>query len=107
MTLAAPPPQELCRVVAEAERSVNEGVSKARQRPLSLPGDDVLLLARTAGATAAAAGLGLAVTGSVLRLRGLSEALSSIPTLTDDVRGFAGKSRSASAPTARICCSRW
>ena len=80
-----PTPQELRRVVAEAERSVNEGVSKARQRPLSLPGDDVLLLARTAGATAAAAGLGLAVTGSVLRLRGLSEALSSIPTLTDHV----------------------
>ena len=83
-----PTPQELCRVVAEAERSVNPGVSNARQRPLSLPGDDVLLLARTAGATAAAAGFGLAVTGSVLRLRGLSEALSSIPTLTDHVPRF-------------------
>ncbi len=83
-----PTPQELCRVVAEAERSANTDVSNARQQPLNLPGDDVLLLARTAGATAAAAGFGLAVTGSILRLRGLSEALSSIPTLTDHVPQF-------------------
>ena len=51
-----PTPQELCRVVAEAERSVNPGVSNARQRPLSLPGDDVMLLARTAAATVARPG---------------------------------------------------
>jgi cation-transporting P-type ATPase I len=76
-----PTAQELCKIVADAERNVNA----ARQPALNLPGDDVLLLARTAGAAAAAAGLGLAVTGSVLRLRGLSDAFSSIPTMADHV----------------------
>ncbi|HEX3548723.1 MAG TPA: HAD-IC family P-type ATPase [Mycobacterium sp.] len=72
---------ELCDVVANAERDAGA----AKQRPLDLPGDDAVVLARTAAAAAAAAGLGLAVTGSVLRLRGLSQAFASVPTLGDHV----------------------
>ncbi len=76
-----PTVQELCKVIADAERNVNV----ANQPALNLPGDDVLLLARTVGAAAGAAGLGLAVTGSILRLRGLPDAFSAIPTLADHV----------------------
>jgi Ca2+-transporting ATPase len=76
-----PSPQHLCGVVAAAEKNLHE----ARQPALNLPGDDVVLLARTAGAVAATVGLGLALTGSVLRLRGLPEAVSSIPTVADHV----------------------
>lgn len=79
-----PSPQRLCAVVAEAEQKFNE----ARQPALNLPGDDVVLIARTAGAVAATAALGLALTGSVLRLRGLPEAVSSIPTVADHVPQF-------------------
>jgi cation-transporting P-type ATPase I len=79
-----PTAADLCRVVEGCERDAGAG----RQQPLNLPGDDAVVLARTAGAAAAAAGLGLAVTGSVLRLRGLSEAFSSIPTLANHVPRF-------------------
>jgi cation-transporting P-type ATPase I len=76
-----PTPRQLCEKVAAAEREFKATVQPA----LSLPGDDVLLLARTAGAVAATAGFGLALTGKVLRLRGLPQALSSIPTVADHV----------------------
>jgi cation-transporting P-type ATPase I len=76
-----PSAQELCRVLDGVERDADA----AKQRPLNLPGDDAVVLARTAGAAAATAGFGLAVTGSVLRLRGLSEVFSAIPTVADHV----------------------
>lgn len=76
-----PAADELCDVVADAERAARA----VRQPALNLPGDDALLIARTAGAAAAAAGLGLSVAGSVLRLRGLPETFSAIPTLADHV----------------------
>ncbi|MCT7660852.1 cation-translocating P-type ATPase [Mycobacterium deserti] len=76
-----PAAEALCGVVADAERAARA----VKQPALNLPGDDALLVARTAGAAVAAAGLGLSVAGSVLRLRGLPEAFSAIPTLSDHV----------------------
>ncbi|HEX2286212.1 MAG TPA: cation-translocating P-type ATPase, partial [Mycobacterium sp.] len=73
-----PSPVELCNVVAGAERA-----TAARHRPVSLPGDDAVLVARTAAAAVATAGLGLAVTGSVLRLRRLPDVLSVPSTVLD------------------------
>ena len=57
------------------------GAVGARPRPTSLPGDDAVLMGRTVAAAAATVGLGLALTGSVLRLRGLPDVFSVPPTL--------------------------
>ena len=76
-----PSSAELCRVVADAERRTAATV--ARRQPASLPGDDAVLVARTAAAAVATAGLGLALTGSVLRLPGLPDLVSVAPTLVD------------------------
>jgi magnesium-transporting ATPase (P-type) len=76
-----PSSAELCRIVAEAERRT--AATAARRQPASLPGDDVVLVARTEAAVAATAGLGLALTGTALRLPGLPDALSVAPTLMD------------------------
>jgi cation-transporting P-type ATPase I len=75
---------ELCKIVEAAERRVD---ATGRHRATSLPGDDAVLIARTAAAAAAFAGLGLAVTGSVLRLRRLSDLVSVPPTLADQMPG--------------------
>ena len=61
------------------------GAVGARPRPTSLPGDDAVLMGRTVAAAAATVGLGLALTGSVLRLRGLPDVFSVPPTLLDQV----------------------
>jgi magnesium-transporting ATPase (P-type) len=76
-----PSAPDLCTVVDEAERSADPG--RGRSTATSLPGDDVVLMARTAAAAVAAAGVGLAVTGSVLRLRGLSNAVAVPASLFD------------------------
>ena len=76
-----PSTAELCRIVAGAERRTS--AAGARPTPASLPGDDAVLVARTAAAVGAAAGLGLALTGTALRLPGLPDALSVAPTLVD------------------------
>ncbi|HEX9835093.1 MAG TPA: cation-translocating P-type ATPase, partial [Mycobacterium sp.] len=76
-----PSAQELCKLVTKAEQSVAPAIG--RQVPTSLPGDDVVLMARTAAAAVAAAGIGLAITGSVLRLRGLSNAVAVPAALFD------------------------
>ncbi len=76
-----PSTQELCKLVADAERSV--APATGRTVPASLPGDDVVLMARIAAAAVATAGIGLAVTGSVLRLRGLSNAVAVPAALLD------------------------
>lgn len=78
---AGPSTAELCRIVADAERrTVTPG---ARTTPTSLPGDDAILVARSAEAVAATAGLGLALTGTALRLPGLPDAIAVAPTLLD------------------------
>jgi cation-transporting P-type ATPase I len=74
---------ELCRIVAETERRIF--ATDSRRWPASLPGDDAVLVARTAAAAVAAAGFGLALTGSVLRLRRLSDMLSVPPTMLDHI----------------------
>jgi Ca2+-transporting ATPase len=72
---------QLLRTVDDAERTADSG---ARQtRPMNLPGDDAVLAARTAGAAFAVAGLGLSMTATVLRLRGLPDVVSAVPTLVD------------------------
>jgi cation-transporting P-type ATPase I len=78
-----PTSAELCEIVAEGERT--SSTSDIRPKPASLPGDDAVLVARTAATAVAAAGLGLAVTGSVLRLGRFSDMLSVPPTLLDHI----------------------
>lgn len=72
---------ELGRVVADAERRSAAPVQP--HRPLNLPGDDAVLVGRIVTAGAATAALGLALTGSVLRLPGLP-ALLSVPAAVAD-----------------------
>ncbi|WP_353647258.1 cation-translocating P-type ATPase [Mycobacterium sp. IS-1742] len=72
---------QVLRTVDDAERAAGAGAR--RTRPMNLPGDDAVLAARTAGAAFAAAGLGLSVTATALRLRGLPDVVSAVPTLVD------------------------
>lgn len=81
------PAADLTAVVAEAERRART-TEAGRHRPHTLPWDDALLAARAVGAAAAAVGLGLSVTGNVLRFRGLPDFLSAIPTLADHNPGI-------------------
>ena len=78
-----PSSAELCTVVADAERRTTG--TDERQWPVSLPSDDAVLVARTAAAVVAAAGFGLAVTGSVLRLRRLPDVFAVPSTVLDHV----------------------
>jgi cation-transporting P-type ATPase I len=78
-----PTSAQLCGIVAEAEQAST--ALESRPKATSMPGDDAVLVARTAAAAVAAAGFGLAVTGSVLRLRRLSDILSVPPTLLDHI----------------------
>ncbi|OBB59073.1 haloacid dehalogenase [Mycobacterium sp. 852013-51886_SCH5428379] len=72
---------DLLRVVDTAERSAH---AAARRTPaMNLPGDDAVLVARTAGAVVAMAGLGVSVAGTVLRVRGLPSAVSVPATIVD------------------------
>lgn len=80
-----PSSAELCTVVADAERITG---TDQRQWPVSLPSDDAVLVARTAAAAVAAAGFGLALTGSVLRLRRLPDVFSVPSTVLDHVPGL-------------------
>lgn len=78
-----PSTAELCRIVGDAERRGRTG--PARTPPASLPGDDALLMGRMAAATAAAVGLGLSLTGSLLRLPRLPDLVAVPTTLADHV----------------------
>lgn len=78
-----PSARELCRIVADAER--RDRAPAARARPASLPGDDALVMGRLMAAAAAAAGLGLSLTGSVMRLPRLPDLVAVAPTLADHV----------------------
>lgn len=75
-----PSSAQLCRLIADAERGAG---GAARQLPRSLPGDDAVLVARTAAAAAAAVSLGISLTGSLTRMRGLPD-LVSVPTTMAD-----------------------
>ena len=76
-----PSAAELCRIVADAEQ--RDRTRAARQHPASLPGDDALLMGRMAAAAAATAGLGLSLTGSLLRLPRLPDLVAVPSTLAD------------------------
>jgi cation-transporting P-type ATPase I len=76
-----PSAAELSRIVARAEQ--RDRTRAAQQPPASLPGDDALLMARMVAATAATVGLGLALTGSLLRLPRLPDLVAVPPTLAD------------------------
>ncbi|MGV7852611.1 hypothetical protein PJM29_31055, partial [Mycobacterium kansasii] len=69
------------RIVADAER--RHGTGDTRRRPVSLPGDDALLMGRMIAAAAATAALGLSLTGSLLRLPRLPDLVAVPPTLAD------------------------
>ncbi|HYZ69641.1 MAG TPA: cation-translocating P-type ATPase [Mycobacterium sp.] len=73
---------ELCKIVDDAERRAAESIP--RKWPTTLPGDDEVVVARTAAAAMAAAGFGLAVAGSALRV-GLPEWVSVPPTVLDHI----------------------
>lgn len=76
--------QNLSAVVAEAERRARNQKAR-RHHPLTLPGDDTLLLARAFSATVAAASLGLSLGGATLRLPRLPNFVSVAPTLAEQV----------------------
>jgi cation-transporting ATPase I len=78
---AGPSAAELCRIVADVEQRYR--TRGARHHPASLPGDDALLMARMVAATAATVGLGLSLTGSLLRLPRLPDLVAVPPTLAD------------------------
>ncbi len=77
----APSAAQLCRIVAEAER--RDRTRGSRGHPASLPGDDALLMGRMVAAAAATVGLGLSLTGSLLRLPRLPDLVAVPPTLAD------------------------
>lgn len=74
---------QLCELVSDAERAAAS--PDRRARPVSLPGDDEVLIACTAAAAVAAASFGLAVTGNILRLGRLSELISVPSTFLDHI----------------------
>ena len=78
--------RDLVRVVEEAERRARTRAAP-RHRPLTLPGDDTVLVARSISAAAAAMGLGVSLVGAALRVPGLPGVVTVVPTLADNVPG--------------------
>ncbi len=76
-----PSATELCRIVADVER--RDRTRAGRHHPVSLPGDDALLMGRMVAATAATVSLGLSLTGSLLRLPRLPDLVAVPPTVAD------------------------
>ncbi len=77
------PHGQLQGIVADAERRARTQIH--RHRPLTLPGDDALLVARVFGAAAAAAGLGLSLAGATMKLAGVPKLVSVAPTLAEQI----------------------
>ncbi|MFM9034313.1 MAG: cation-translocating P-type ATPase, partial [Mycobacterium sp.] len=78
------PEPDLPAAVAAAERRARTAAAR-RHRPLTLPGDEAMLVARTLGAATAAVGLGLSIAGASMRLPGLPKIAAVGPTLVDQV----------------------
>lgn len=78
------PARNLSTVVTEAERQARTSPTP-RHRPLTLPADDALLVARTLGAATAAAGLGLSFAGATMRLPGVPNLAAVLPTLAEQI----------------------
>lgn len=76
-----PSTPQLCEVVAQAE--CGAAASPRRRASAAMAADDAVLIARTAAAAIASAGLGFAITGTVLRVPRLSSALA-VPTAVLD-----------------------
>ena len=98
-----PSAADLCRIVADAEQS--DRTRAARQHPISLPGDDALLMARMVAAAAAVVGLGLSLPGSLLRLPRLPDLVAVPPTLADHLPRVRGRWKDASGRRAPTYCS--
>ncbi len=77
--------QSLRRVVADAESRACTETPIPRHHPITLPGDDEVLVARTFGAAAATFGLGLSLTGQFLKVPGLPDIVSVVPTMADHI----------------------
>ncbi|MCI4676851.1 cation-translocating P-type ATPase [Candidatus Mycolicibacterium alkanivorans] len=78
------PAENLSDVVADAERRARTEPAR-RQHPLTLPGDDSVLVARALGAAAATASLGVSLVGTALRLPGVPDLVSVVPTVADHI----------------------
>jgi len=78
------PDGDLADVVATAERQAGTRTADHRH-PLTLPGDDALLVARVLSAATAAASLGISLAGATMRLPGLPNIVSVIPTLAEQI----------------------
>lgn len=77
--------EDLAAVVADAEERARTEAQAPRHRAHTLPGDDEVLLARTIGAAAATIGLGLSVTGQLMRVPRLPELFAVAPTVADHI----------------------
>ncbi|MDV7091155.1 cation-translocating P-type ATPase, partial [Rhodococcus opacus] len=76
-----PTPQMLCRVIGGAESVAPTTISA--QRPLDLPGDDAVLIARAVGAAVSTVGFGVALAGRFLSLPRLSGAAAAAVVTVD------------------------
>jgi cation-transporting P-type ATPase I len=89
VTPGGPGRRDLAAAITGAERRAgaprHPGGASPGHRPPTLPGDDVLLAARMWAASASAAGLVLATAGTALRLPGLPNLISVLPTLADQL----------------------
>jgi cation-transporting P-type ATPase I len=74
---------DLVKVVDDAERRAASSIP--RTWPTTLPGDDDVVVARTAAAAMAATAFGLSVAGSVLRLGRMPDWVSVPPTVLDHI----------------------
>ena len=77
--------QSLRAVVADAESRARTETPLPRHHPITLPGDDEVLVARAFGAAAATFGLGLSLTGQFLKVPGLPDIVSVLPTMADHI----------------------
>lgn len=79
-----PRQNHLSAVVADAERRARSQATQ-RHHPLTLPGDDTLLLVRAVSAAAAAASLGLSLGSASIRLPHLPNVVSAATTLAEQI----------------------
>jgi len=78
------PAEDLAGVVAAAEGDTGTP-NPDRHHPMTLPGDDALLLTRALGAAAASASLGVSLAAATMRLPGLPAIVAVVPTLAEQI----------------------